>query len=132
MQQLQRGENIHIVLNPMEMQDQDIFARLNDPPQVPQPPTQQAGSSRSVLATNSNLKNRSDDTRSEVSNKTVKKSAPRGKTKAEADPDLGQLLSNDQSVDEGVQEQMDMTASWNQVNLKTFNEKFSLEQKRNS
>jgi hypothetical protein len=120
LQQLQSGENIHIVLNPMEMQDQDLFARLNDPPQVPQPPSQQAGPSRSVLAGNSNLKNRG-DSKAEVLTKMVKKSAPRGKTKTEANPDLGQLLDNNQSVDEEVlvagnsQEQMEMTDSWNQV-----------------
>ncbi len=122
LQQLQSGENIHIVLNPMEMQDQDIFARLNDPPQVPQTSTQQPGTSRSVLAGNSSLKSRSDN-KTEVSTKTVKKSAPRGKTKNESDPDLGQLLSTGQSIDEEVlvvgnsQEHMDMTESWNQVIL---------------
>ena len=38
LQQLQSGENIHIILNPMEMQDHDLFARLNDPQAQQQQP----------------------------------------------------------------------------------------------
>ncbi len=116
LQQLQSGENIHIVLNPMDLHNQDSFSKLND--QYLQ--TTDGTNKSSNLAQNSNVKEDSVSTssgrragRSKIKNDSENQSLP--------SVDLSRILNvpaeeNSLAV-VSASEQMDMTEirDWNQV-----------------
>ena len=116
LQQLQSGENIHIVLNPMDLHNQDSFSKLND--QYLQ--TTDGTNKSSNLPPNSNVKEDSVSTssgrragRSKIKNDSENPSLP--------SVDLSRILNvpaeeNSLAV-VSASEQMDMTEirDWNQV-----------------
>jgi hypothetical protein len=116
LQQLQSGENIHIVLNPMDLHNQDSFSKLSD--QYLQ--TTDGTNKSSNLPPNSNVKEDSVSTssgrragRSKIKNDSENQSLP--------SVDLSRILNvpaeeNSLAV-VSSSEQLDMTEirDWNQV-----------------
>ena len=116
LQQLQSGENIHIVLNPMDLHNQDSFSKLND--QYLQ--TTDGLNKSSNLAPNSNVK---EDSASTSSGRRAGRSKIKNDSENQSLPcvDLSRILNvpaeeNSMAV-VSSSEQLDMTEirDWNQV-----------------